>query len=74
MNLVIKSLVEKNSYEIVSQLSREYDQIKRDLADAGVAQDVIIRIDQGLRMKLAEVVATTARAAVEQVVRSYKLG
>lgn len=74
MNLVIKSLVEKNSFEIVSQLSREYDQIKKDMQEAGVDEAIIIRVDQSLRMKLAEVVATTARAAVEQVIRTYKLG
>lgn len=73
MNMVIKSLVEKSSYDIVSQLSREYEQIKRDMLDAGVPIDVVTRVDHLLKMKLAEVVATTAKGAIEQVMRTYKL-
>lgn len=73
MNLVIKSLIERSTFEIVQKLSREYDQIKRDLLEAGVENSVVIRVDQQQRMRLAEIVATTARAAVEEVTRAYKL-
>lgn len=73
MNMVIKSLIEKNTFEIVHRLSREYDQVKADLVDAGVSGDVIAKVDLNLRMKLAEVVATVARASVEEITRTYRL-
>lgn len=74
LNLVIKSLVEKNTFEIVHRVSREYDQVKQDMLDAGVPPDVVMRIDQNMRLKLAEIVATTARSAIEEVTRMYRLG
>ncbi len=73
MNMVIKSLIEKQTFQVVKELSREYDQIKKDLLDAGVDNTIVVRMDQALRIKLAEVVATTARAAIEDVTRAYKL-
>lgn len=73
MNMVIRSLVEKNTFEIVHRVSREYDQMKQDMLAAGVPEDVVFRIDQNARLKLAEIVATTARAAVEEISRTYKL-
>jgi hypothetical protein len=73
MNLVIKSLIERSTFEIVQKLSREYDQVKKDLLEAGVDNSVVIRIDHTMRMRLAEIVAIVARQAVEDVVRSYKL-
>lgn len=74
MNTMIQSLIRKNTFETVRQLSREYDQIKADLLEAGVDQGIVTRVDQQLRIKLAEVVATTAKSAVEDVIRTYKLG
>jgi hypothetical protein len=74
MNLVVKSLIEKNTYEVVHQLSREYDQMKKDLIESGVPDSVAIKIDTNMRMRLAQIVAETARSAVEDVTRMYKLG
>lgn len=74
MSTIIKSLIEKNTFETVRQLSREYDQIRQDMLAAGIDQVIATKIDQQLRIKLAEIVATTARAAVEDVTRIYKLG
>lgn len=74
MNTVIKSLIEKAAFDIVRQLTREYDQVKADLTSSGVDPILATKIDQQLRLRLAEIVATTARAAVEDVTRTYKLG
>lgn len=73
MNVIIKSLVERSTFDIVQKLSREYDQVKKDMADAGVPDNVITRIDQQQRIRLAEVVATVARQAVEDTIKSYRL-
>jgi len=73
MQMLIKSLVEKTTFETVRKLSREYDQVKRDLLDAGVASDIVTRTDQQLRIRLAEIVSATARTAIEEVTRTYKL-
>ncbi len=73
MNMVIKALIEKQTFQVVRELSREYDQIKKDLLEAGVDNTIVVRMDQGMRLKLAEIVATTARQALEDVTRSYKL-
>lgn len=73
MNIVIQSLIEKSTFNIVQQLSREYEQIKKDLLEAGMDSAAVIKIDQKQRIKLAEIVATTARQAVEDTIRTYKL-
>jgi hypothetical protein len=73
MSMVIKSLVEKQTFQTVKELSREYDQTKQDLLDAGVSESVAIKIDQSQRMRLAQIVATVARGVIEDVSRSYKL-
>jgi hypothetical protein len=73
MHTMIQSLIRKSTFETVRQLSREYDQVKQDLTEAGVDQNIITKTDQQLRVRLAEVVATTARDAIADVVRMYKL-
>lgn len=73
MSTIIKSLVEKTTFETVRQLSREYDQMRQDLIANGMDQALAIKVDQQLRMRLAEICATTARAAIEDVSRMYKL-
>lgn len=73
MSMVVKSLMEANTFETVRKLSREYDQIKMDLLQHGVDQSVVTNIDTQLRLKLAEVVADTARSAVANIIRTYKL-
>lgn len=74
MSVIIKSLVEKNTFAIVQLLSKEYDSTKATLLAAGVSEEVVNRVDYDQRIRLAEVVATTARAAVEEITRAYKLG
>lgn len=73
MNMVIKSLVEKQTFQVVRELSREYDQVKQDLLAAGVDQAVVVRVDQQMRVRLAEIVATTARSVIDDVSKAYKL-
>lgn len=73
MNMVIKSLIEKSTFETVHKLSREYDQVKLDLRDAGVPEDIIIKVDMNLRFKLAEIVANVARSCIEEITRTYRL-
>lgn len=74
MSIIIKSLIEKTTFDTVQQLSREYDQTKKDLLDAGIPDNVVIKIDTNQRMRLAQVVAETARAAIIDISRMYKLG
>lgn len=73
MNMVIKSLIERSTFDMVQKLSREYDQERKDMQEFGIDQVLINRLDTNRRMKLAEIVATTARAAVESVTKAYKL-
>lgn len=73
VSMVIKSLVEKNTMDIVRQMAREHDQVMKDLIDAGVDAKLVDNIKLKLGMRLAEVVAVTARNAVSDVLRSYKL-
>lgn len=73
MNTMIQQLIRKSTFETVRQLSREYDQIRQDMLDAGVDTMIVNRTDQALRIKLAEVVTATAKSAIEDVVRMYKL-
>jgi hypothetical protein len=73
MNMVIKSLVEKQTFQTVRELSREYDQVKQDLISAGVDNAVVVRVDQNMRIRLAEIVANTARSVIEDISRTYKL-
>ena len=74
MGMIIKSLIEKSSFSSVRQLSREYDQIKQDLLSVGVDPTIVTRIDQDLRIKLAEIISSAARDSVSEVIRYYKLG
>lgn len=73
MNMVIKSLIEKQTVQTVRDLSREYDQVKKDLLESGVENTIVVRIDQQMRLRLAEIVAATAREAFADVMRAYKL-
>jgi hypothetical protein len=73
VSLVIKSLVEKNTIDIVRQMAREHDQVMKDLLAAGVAESIVNDTKLKLGMRLAEVVAVTARNAVSDVMRSYRL-
>lgn len=73
VSLVIKSLVEKNTIDIVRQMAREHDQVMKDLLAAGVAESIVNDTKLKLGMRLAEVVAVTARNAVSDVLRTYKL-
>lgn len=74
LNVVIKSLIERHTMEIMRTLLREYDQTKEDMIDAGVDKAITIKVIQNLKLKAAEVIAVTARAAVEDTLRLYKLG
>lgn len=73
ISMVIKSLVEKNTIDIVRQMAREHDQVMKDLLVAGVPEQVVNDAKLKLGMRLAEVVAVTARNAISDVMRSYKL-
>jgi len=73
MNMVIKSLIEKQTFQTVRELSREYDQVRQDLLAAGVENSVVVRVDQNMRIRLAEIVSNTARSVIEDVSRTYKL-
>jgi hypothetical protein len=73
ISLIIKSLVEKNTLDIVRQMAREHEQIMKDLLDDGVPDTVVQKTRMKLGMRLAEVVAVTARNAVTDIMRSYKL-
>jgi hypothetical protein len=73
ISMIIKNLIEKTTFETVRKLSREYDQVKKDLIDKGVGQDIVISMDQQLRINLAEIVSEVARSAIQDILRMYKL-
>lgn len=73
VSLVIKSLVERNTFEIVRQMVREYDQIRKDMLESGMSTKDADRIHRQLSLRLAEVVALTAKQAVADISRTYKL-
>lgn len=74
MSTIIKSLIEKNSYDIMRQFGRHFNSMKQELIDGGIDPALVTKIDQDLRMRTAEIVAETARSAVADVLRTYKLG
>jgi hypothetical protein len=74
MNTIIQSLIEKYVFEVARQLTKEYDQVQKDLVENGLSDTEAIKITQNLKMQAATIVAQTARNAVADVLRAYKLG
>jgi hypothetical protein len=73
MNTVVTQLLEKMTFSIIPQLLEEYKAMEEELRHANVDPDVIVRINLGLRIKTAQIIATTAKAAVVEIQRQFKL-
>lgn len=73
MSTIIKSLIEKNTFQTVREITLELENMKSQMLKAGISEADATNIDQQFRIKLAQIVATTARAAVEDVSKMYKL-
>lgn len=74
LNTIMKQLMERCTMDIMRQLMREYEQIKLDLIQSGVTEQVATKISQQLRTSAASIIAMTARAVLGDVMRTYKLG
>lgn len=71
LNTVVQSLLERLTFAIIPQLLEEYKVVMEELRAADVPPDVVQRCDLRLRVKTAEIIATTARAAVMEVSRQF---
>ncbi len=74
INVAIKSLIEKYTFEVARQMTREYDVTHEDMLKAGLEPSAALKLTQGLKLQAARIIAETARSAIEDVIRSYKLG
>lgn len=70
---VVQQLLDRMTFAIIPQLLDEYTIISEELAHHGTSLEVVRNIDERLRTKTAQIVATTARAAVVEVQRTFKL-
>lgn len=70
---VVQQLLDRMTFAIIPQLLDEYTIISEELAHHGTALEVVRNIDERLRTKTAQIIATTARAAVVEVQRTFKL-
>jgi hypothetical protein len=73
INIVIRSLIEKYTFNIIRHLIREYDHVKDEMIAAGVDEVLAVKVNQQLKLQAADIIATTAKSAVEDVTRTYKL-
>ncbi len=73
INMVIKSLIEKYTFTVVRQLIKKYDDLRNDMVSMGVDDNTAVKVNQQLRLDAAEIVAQTARSAVADVTKTYKL-
>lgn len=70
---VVQSLLDRMTFAIIPQLLEEYKLVVEELVHAGVPKEVADRCDERLRRKSAEIIAVTARAAVTEIQRQFKL-
>jgi hypothetical protein len=73
MNAVIQQLLERMTFAIIPQLMEEYKIVVEELQHANVPENTIMMIDGHLRLKTAQIIAQTARAAVIEIQRQYKI-
>lgn len=73
MNTVVQQLLDRMTFAIIPQLLEEYAVITDELRHNRVPDDIIKMVDERLRMKTAQIIAQTARAAVTEIQRQFKL-
>lgn len=73
MRNVVQSLLERMTFTIIPQLLVEYETIVEELQHAGVQETVWKAIDLRLRTKSAVIISQTARSAVEEVQKQFKI-
>jgi hypothetical protein len=73
MNSVVQALLDRLTFAIIPQLLSEYTMVVEELDHAQVPKALVDRIDDRLRRKTAEIIANTARAAVTEVQRQFRL-
>jgi hypothetical protein len=73
MNNVVQTLLDRLTFAIIPQLLDEYKLIAEELENCKIPTEIVIRIDERLRRKTAEIIVQTTRAAVTEVQRQFKL-
>lgn len=73
MNNVVQTLLDRLTFAIIPQLLDEYKLIAEELENCKIPSDVVLRIDERLRRKTAEIIVQTTRAAVTEVQREFRL-
>lgn len=73
MNTVVQQLLERMTFAIIPQLLEEYKVVVEELRHEKVPERTVEMIDEKLRTKTAQIIAQTARAAVVEVQRQFKL-
>lgn len=70
---VVQQLLDRMTFAIIPQLLDEYTIIAEELSHHGTPTEIVRNIDERLRTKTAQIIATTARAAVVEIQRTFKL-
>ena len=73
MNNVVQTLLDRLTFAIIPQLLDEYKLIAEELENYKIPNEIVIRIDERLRRKTAEIIVQTTRAAVIEVQRQFRL-
>lgn len=73
MNNVVQTLLDRLTFSIIPQLLEEYKLIAEELENCKIPTEIVIRIDERLRRKTAEIIVQTTRSAVMEVQRQFKL-
>ena len=73
MNNVVQTLLDRLTFAIIPQLLDEYKLIAEELESCKIPTEIVVRIDERLRRKTAEIIVQTTRAAVMEVQRQFKL-
>lgn len=73
MNTVVQQLLAKMTFSIIPQLLEEYKSLREELKHQKIPDDIIEMVDLRLRTKTAQIIGSTAHAAVAEIQRQFKL-
>lgn len=73
LNTVAQTLLDRLTFAIIPQLMEEYKVVTQELAEQGVSPEIVQRVDFRLRTKMSEIITNTARGAILEIRRQFKL-
>jgi hypothetical protein len=73
MSSIVKALVDRMTFNVIPQLMDEYKLVTEAMHDKGVDPIIVKMVDERLRLRLAQIIGETARNAVVDVSREFKI-